>query len=38
MEQEFLIPGIDDTAQEVRSQVRVCFKAYATIPEFAERA
>ena len=36
-EKEFLITGIDDTAQEVRSQVRIVFKAYYTIPEFKDR-
>ena len=37
LEKEFLITGIDDTAQEVRSQVRICFKAYYAIGEFKDR-
>ena len=37
LEKEFLITGIDDTAQEVRSQVRICFKAYHGIVEFKDR-
>ncbi len=36
--QEFLIPGIDDAAQDVRKQVRSCFLIYSTIPEFQEQA
>jgi hypothetical protein len=35
---EFLIPGIDDAAQDVRKQVRCCFVIYSEIPEFKEQA
>ena len=36
-EREFLLKGIDDQAQEVRKQVRICWKTYKEIPEFACR-
>ena len=32
-----MIKGIDDQAQDVRKQVRICWKAYSQVEEFSER-
>ena len=37
IENEFLLAGLEDQSQEVRRQVRVCFKQYVTLPEFSAR-
>ena len=37
LETDFLLKGIEDQAQEVRKQVRICWKAYSEVEEFGER-
>ena len=37
LENDFLLKGIDDQAQDVRKQVRMCWRAYQEVEEFSER-
>ena len=37
LEAEFLLKGIDDQSQDVRKQVRFCWRAYYQVAEFSPR-
>ena len=37
LETEFLLKGMEDQAQDVRKQVRLCWRAYMQVEEFNER-
>ena len=37
LEAEFLVKGVDDQNQDVRRQVRACWKVYNSVEEFKER-
>ena len=37
LETEFLLKGMEDQAQDVRKQVRLCWRAYMQVEEFIER-
>ena len=37
LENDFLLKGLEDQAQEVRKQVRLCWKAYNQVEELSDR-